>query len=182
MRVGAPPHPSAAGPPMFENAREYLARVVPWPQPGEPGFVNLHWTFPPTTPRPDGKPAWTGRAVTSVAEAAKALEFALKQGSNTLDVYACMSQQLQADPKVTKGARPFKYNAPIRLQSNASLLKSFFIDVDYGKQKKDPATGLMVPDGYQTAEEAIVETMKFVTTVGLPKPTMVVSSGGGFRG
>lgn len=171
-----------ADPPiMFENAREYLARVVPWPQPGEPGFVNLHWTFPPTVPRPDGKAAWTGRAVSSVGEASKALEFALKQGSNTLDVYACMSQQLQADPKVSKGARPFKYNAPIRLATNANLLKSFFIDVDYGKSKKDPQTGQMVPDGYQTAEEAIIETMKFITAAGLPKPTMVVNSGGGFH-
>ncbi len=163
---------------MFENAREYLARVVPWPQPGEPGFVNLHWTFPPTTPRPDGKPAWTGRAVTSAAEAAKTLEFALKSGSNTLDVYACMSTQLNAEPKVSKGKRPFSYNAPIRLATNAIALKSFFIDIDYGKLTKD---GQPDPASYATAEEAIVELMKFVGTVGLPKPTMVVSTGGGFH-
>ena len=157
---------------MFENAREYLARVVPWPQPGEPGFVNLHWTFPPTTPRPDGKPAWTGRAVTSVGEAAKALEFALRQGSNTLDVYACMSTQINADAKVTKGKRPFAYNAPIRLASNAGSLKSFFLDVDFGKTNGS---------SYATAEQALVETLKFVSAVGLPKPTMVVNSGGGFH-
>lgn len=166
---------------MFENAREYLARVVPWPQPGEPGFVNLHWTFPPTTPRPDGKPAWTGRAVRDVGEAARTLEFALKSGSNTLDVYACMSSQLEAKAQTTKGKRPFSYNAPIRLASNAITLKSFFIDVDFGKMKKDPKTGQMVPDGYQTAEEAIAEAMKFIAVVGLPKPTMVVHSGGGFH-
>jgi len=165
----------------FENAREYLARVVPWPQPGEPGFVNLHWTFPPTTARPDGKAAWTGRAVRDASEAARTLEFALKPGSNTLDVYACMSSQLEAVPKVTKGARPFSYNAPLRLATNAISLKSFFIDVDFGKTKKDPASGLMVPDGYQTAEEAIVAMMAFVSKVGLPKPTMVVNSGGGFH-
>ena len=157
---------------MFENAREYLARVVPWPQPGEPGFVNLHWTFPPTTPRADGKPAWTGRAVTSAAEAAKTLEFALKAGSNTLDVYACMSTQLNAEAKVTKGKRPFSYNAPVRLATNAIALKSFFIDIDYGK---------VDGSSYATAEEAIVELMKFIGTVGLPKPTMIVSTGGGFH-
>jgi hypothetical protein len=169
---------------MFESAKEYLARVVPWPQPGEPGFVNLHWTFPPTTPRPDGKAAWTGRAVTSVGDAAKALEFALKAGSNTLDVYACMSSQLNADSKTTKGKRPFTYNAPIRLASNALLLKSFFIDIDYGKPPKlDPVTNQLVPNpnGYDTAEEAIVNLMSFISKVGLPKPTMIVSSGGGFH-
>jgi len=157
---------------MFENAKEYLARVVPWPLPGEPGFVNLHWTFPPTTPRPDGKPAWTGRAVTSAGEAAKALEFALKSGSNTLDVYACMSSQLAAQEKTAKGKRPFTYHAPIRLASNAMMLKSFFIDVDFGK-----AGG----NSYATAEEALVNLMAFIANVGLPKPTMIVHSGGGFH-
>jgi hypothetical protein len=155
---------------MFENAREYLARVVPWPQPGEPGFVNLHWTFPPTNPRPDGKPAWTGRAVTSAGEAGKALEFALKSGSNTLDVYACMSTQLAAEPKTTKGARPFTYHAPIRLATNAIALKSFFIDLDWGK-----------PGGYATDVDAVTALEKFRVAVGLPKPTMVVHSGGGLH-
>ena len=162
----------------FENAREYLARVVPWPQPGEPGFVNLHWTFPPTSPRPDGKPAWTGRAVKDAGEAARTLEFALKQGSNTLDVYACMSTQLEAKAQTTKGAKKFSYNAPIRLATNAIKLKSFFIDVDFGKTLKD---GSPDPKSYTTAEDAIAHTMQFIANVGLPKPTMVVHSGGGFH-
>lgn len=163
---------------MFENAREYLARVVPWPEPGQPGFVNIHWTFPPTNPRPDGKGAWTGRAVQSAGEAGKALEFALRSGSNTLDVYACMSTQLAADAKVTKGKFPRAYNAPIRLATNAIALKSFFIDVDYGKVLKD---GSPDPKSYVTAEEAVTAALAFIAKVGLPKPTMVVSSGGGFH-
>jgi len=166
----------------FDQAREYLARVVPWPQPGEPGFVNLHWTFPPTNPRPDGKPAWTGRAVKDAAEAARVLEFALKSGSNTLDVYACMSSQLEAKAQTTKGKKPFSYNAPIRLATNAISLKSFFIDVDFGKPDKvDPVTGAKTKISYATAEEAITEVMLFISKVGLPKPTMVVHSGGGFH-
>lgn len=171
---------------MFENAREYLARVIPWPQPGEPGFVNLHWTFPPTTPRPDGKAAWTGRAVKDVGEAARTLEFALKAGSNTLDVYACMSSQLEAEAKAgkSKNGKAWTYNKPIRLATNALMLKSFFLDVDFGKPDKvDPVTGAVVknPSGYDTAEEAVVNTMAFASKVGLPKPTMVVHSGGGFH-
>lgn len=157
---------------MFENAKIYLARVLPWPEPGQPGFVNIHWTFPPTNPRPDGKPAWTGRAVQSAGEAGKTLEFALKNGSNTLDVYACMSTQLAADAKVTKGKFPRTYNAPIRLATNAIALKSFFLDVDYGK-----ANGT----SYATPDDAVKATMDFIKTVGLPKPTMIVHSGGGFH-
>ena len=157
---------------MFENAKIYLARVLPWPEPGQPGFVNIHWTFPPTNPRPDGKPAWTGRAVQSAGEAGKTLEFALKAGSNTLDVYACMSTQLAAEAKVTKGKFPRTYNAPIRLATNAIALKSFFLDVDYGKVNGS---------SYATPDDAVKATMDFIKTVGLPKPTMIVHSGGGFH-
>lgn len=167
---------------MFENAKIYLARVLPWPEPGQPGFVNIHWTFPPTNPRPDGKPAWTGRAVQSAGEAGKTLEFALKAGSNTLDVYACMSTQLAAEAKVTKGKFPRTYNAPIRLATNAIALKSFFIDVDYGKPDKvDPTTGVVTKLSYATPDDAVKATMDFIKTVGLPKPTMIVHSGGGFH-
>lgn len=157
---------------MFENAKIYLARVLPWPEPGQPGFVNIHWTFPPTNPRPDGKPAWTGRAVQSAGEAGKTLEFALKAGSNTLDVYACMSTQLAAEAKVTKGKFPRTYNAPIRRATNAIALKSFFLDVDYGK---------VDGSSYATPDDAVKATMDFIKTVGLPKPTMIVHSGGGFH-
>jgi len=169
---------------MFDDAKEYLARVVPWPNPGEQGFVNIHWTFPPTTPRGDGKPAWTGRAVTSVAEAARNLEFALKAGSSTLDVYACMSLQSAASSKLSKGKNPRPYNTPIRLATNALYLKSFFVDIDYGKRLKDKATGADKgpdPASYVTAEEAIAELQRFIAEASLPKPTMIVASGGGFH-
>lgn len=169
---------------MFENAKEYLARVVPWPNPGEEGFVNLHWTFPPTRPRPDGKPAWTGRAITSVTEAARTLEFALKAGGNTLDVYACMSMQHTASQKLSRGTPPRPYNVPIRLATNALFLKSFFVDIDYGKRLKDKLTGADAgpdPASYATAEEAITELQRFIRESSLPKPTMIVGSGGGFH-
>lgn len=159
---------------MLDQAREYLARVIPWPQAGEQGFVNIHWTFPPKKPRPDGKPAWHGRACVTMQEAVSALNLALKAGSDTLDIYACMSKQSSCEPKVS--GKGFKYSKPLRLAANAIALKSFFIDVDYGKLDKDGK-----PVGYQTPEEAVIETMKFVKAVDLPKPTMVVNSGGGFH-
>ena len=116
--------------------RAWAPRVVPWPQAGEQGFVNIHWTFPPKKPRADGKPAWAGRAVTTMQEAVSALNMAMKAGSDTLDIYACMSKQSVSEGKVS--GKGFKYAKPVRLAANAVSLKSFFIDVDYGKI--DPKT------------------------------------------
>ena len=49
MRARAPPEGvlSAAGAPAPEkDVADFLSRVVPWPQPDAPGFINVHWTFP----------------------------------------------------------------------------------------------------------------------------------------
>jgi hypothetical protein len=151
----------------LDQAREYLARVIPWPQPGEHGFVNIHWTFPPPNPRPDGKPAWAGRAVTSMADATKALEFSLRDGSNTQDIYACMSQQAVAEAKT--GSKGYKYNKPVRLAANAINLKSFFLDIDL-----KPG-----PKGYSSWDELVSALADFIHKTGMPKPTMMVHSGGG---
>lgn len=153
---------------MLDQAREYLARVIPWPQAGEQGFVNIHWTFPPKEPRPDGKPAWSGRAVRTMQEAVSALSYALKSGSNTLDIYACMSMQHTATPKVT-GKTSWQYNAPVRLAQNAMGLKSFFLDIDIKEGAK----------GYSTLEELAGALATFLHETKLPRPTMIVSSGGG---
>lgn len=165
---------------MLDQAREYLARVLPWPQPGEDGFVNIHWTFPPKNPRPDGKPSWAGRAVRTMDEAVSALKFALKDGSSTLDIYACMSSQTMAEARTTKG-RGFKYNAPVRLAANAIGLKSFFLDIDIKAPQIDPATGALKPiqKGYPTGDELITALAKFLHETALPRPTMLVMTGGG---
>jgi hypothetical protein len=156
---------------MFENAKEYLARVVPWPEPGETGYVNLHWTFPPPVPRADGKPAWSGQAVTSMHDAERALNFAAKPGSNTQNIYACMSLQSYAIENPPKGKRKFTTWKSVRSAENAIRLKSFFIDIDL----KDG------PKGYATPEELLVALNSFIDATGLPRPTMVVSTGGGFH-
>lgn len=164
---------------MLDQAREYLARVIPWPQAGERGFVNIHWTFPPKNPKPDGKPAWAGRAVTTMQEATNAISFALKEGSNTLDIYACMSMQSYAEPAVS--GKGFKYSKPKRLAENAIALKSFFLDIDLKAPQIDPDTGKPKPiqKGYPTWDELVTALAQFIHTTKLPKPTMMVHSGGG---
>ena len=167
---------------MLDQAREYLARVIPWPAPGESGFVNIHWTFPPTRPNAGGKAIWTGRAVTSVAEAAKALDWALKS-PDTLDVYACMSSQAQAQPKASrKAGSNFTWNAPVRLAQNALALKSFFLDIDLKPTQVDEH-GHPSPNqkGYTTIEELGLALAGFIKAMDFPKPTMLVHSGGGLH-
>src|SRR5271166_371868 len=106
------------------GAREYLAKIVPWPQNGSDGFVDLCWTVPNKN---GGKPWWTGRAVRSVDEAVRTLEWA-KKLPDTRDIYLCMSRQDKAIEKVSQ--KGHKYLIPARCQENAVDLKSLFIDVD----------------------------------------------------
>lgn len=141
-------------------AREFLARVVSWPlEPGDP-WVNLHWKFQGDQP----KPGWTGRAVRSVANAAKALEFADK-GASTRDIYFCVSSQSEAVEKTSKAG--FKYYTPLRLAENAVALKGFVMDLD-------------VKEGaYASQRDAIAALGVLLAATGLPRPTMLVGSGSG---
>ena len=122
---------------MLEQAREYLARVVAWPAPGEHGFVNIHWTFKPSDGKlkADGKFPWSGRAVKTLDEAMNALSYALKN-AGTMDIYACMSSQSVAEQK--QGKNNWTYWKAVRSSANAIALKSFFLDIDVKPPQYDP--------------------------------------------
>ena len=155
--------PTAAADP-FAQARQYLARVLPWPNAGEtPAYVNIHWTFQGEN---FDKPAWTGRAVSSVNEAINAIQFALK-GANTRDIYVCLSTQRESEERTS--ANGFKYRVPIRSQQNAVALRSLFLDID------------CKGEGYANLNEAVVALAGFLKATGLPKPSIMVASGGGLH-
>ena len=151
----------------FDHAREYLARVVPWPLEGDaPAYINVHWTF--VSEKYD-RPGWGGRACKSLNEAIKAVEFALK-GEDTRDIYACLSSQAQAQERVSK-LKGWTFYTPIRSQSNAVALKALFLDIDC----KDG------PNGYPDQKAAVAALSEFLTASGMPRPTMHVASGGGLH-
>ena len=153
----------------LEHAQEYLAKVLPWPQEGEPpAYVNIHWTLTKLNPK-TGKPIWTGRACRSVAEAANTVAWALKS-ADTKDIYVCMSTQHDALEKTS--ARGNKYLAPIRAQENVVALKSLFLDLDAKGEDKN---------SYASIPEAATALAKFLKDVGLPKPSVIVTSGGGLH-
>jgi hypothetical protein len=160
------------------NVREFLARVLPWPQEGEPAtFVNVHYGVPikdKATGLPEmrnGKPlvVFPGRACRSVDEAARTIEWA-----NTLntDIYICMSAQDRAEEKVSAKGRP--YLKAMRQMDYAARLKSLYVDVDV--KPEDPK------HGYADQQEAFAEFGRILRELSLPRPSVVVRSGsGGFH-
>jgi hypothetical protein len=148
----------------LEQAREYLARTVPWPQDGEEPFhVGIHYTV---KPQDRDKPYWTGRAVKSVDDAVRALKW-ITSLPDTRDVYVCMSGLSQTTEKVS--AKGHKYLVPVRGQQTAVKLKSLFLDID------------VKGNGYPDLTQAVTALADFLMGTGLPKPTMIVSSGGGMH-
>ncbi len=151
------------------HAQEYFAKVLPWPQEGEPpAYVNIHWMLDKLNER-TGKPIWTGRAVRTVQEAVRTVEWA-KSLADTKDIYVCMSTQREALPKKSRTGR--EYLAPIRAQNNAVALKSLFIDLDAKGEDKN---------SYASVGEAAAALTEFITKMDLPKPSAIVTSGGGLH-
>ena len=152
----------------MQHAQEYLAKVLPWPQDNDPpAYVNLHWSTDKVGN--NGKPLWSGRAVKSVREAVSTVKWALSL-LDVKDIYVCMSSQQEALPKISKAGNP--YILPIRSQANAVAFKSLFMDLDAkGKSK----------DSYDTLEEALAAFTNFIGVVGLPRPNVIVKTGGGFH-
>jgi hypothetical protein len=85
----------------LEQAQQYLAKVLPWPQEGDalPSYVNIHWSL--NKMNQNGKPIWTGGATRSVQEAINTVSWALKN-PDTSDIYVCMSSHALALEEVSK--------------------------------------------------------------------------------
>jgi hypothetical protein len=163
--------------PSFDQARQFLARALPWPQDGgPPAYVNIHWTFTPRdgNVRKDksGKAIlpWSGQAVRSLDEAIKAIEYATKAGGNTKDIYVCLSTQSAAEERTWPNGG--KYYKPIRNQQNVVRLKSLFLDIDAKGTDNN---------SYADLVEAVKALTKFIADSGMPKPSIIVRSGGGLH-
>ena len=156
---------------MYEQAREFLATVLPWPENGE-AFVAVMNSFVPPDydpgPDPDNpkKLPVGGRACRSINEAIDYIDW-LKKKSNTRDIWVTMSTQRKGIE--TKGKNGYTYYKAIRNAENAVALKSLFIDID------------VKPNAYQTFDDALKALANFLKATGLPKPTTAVQSGAGIH-
>ena len=75
---------------MTPDSSEFLSRVAPWPEPGTPGFINIHYTFPT-------HPGMGGRAFTDLSDALSFIEWAKGRPDFIKDLYFCLSLQEKAD-------------------------------------------------------------------------------------
>ncbi len=148
----------------LNQAREYLARVLPWPQDGEAlAYINIHWTVKAAG---HDKFSWRGKPCQSMNEAINQLDWLLKQ-PDVMGIYACMSSQREAAEKVSGNGKKFKI--AIRSQENAVGLKSLFLDIDAKGHDKD---------SYNDLAEAVTALGSFLRATALPTP-MTVRSGNG---
>lgn len=148
----------------MEQLKTFLARTLPWPEEGE-HYVNVHWLQWSDNAQ---RSFWSGRAVRSVDEAARTIRWA--QGlPDTRDIYICMSAQKEAEPKVS--GKGHHYFLPIRNKQNAIALKDLYLDIDVKGGDK----------GYDDLRAAGAALAEFVQAIDIPRPTMLIGSGGGMH-
>ena len=161
MNAHTNPPPTAP----FDQARSYLAKVIAWPVSGE-AHVNIHWSeAKPGTDRP----IWSGRACSTPDDAIRTLTW-IRALPGKREIYVCLSSQRLAEDKTSRNGH--KYRAAIRNQHNVVALKSIFLDIDVKGMGKD---------SYANLGEAADALAKFVRDSSIPKPTVIVRSGGGLH-
>lgn len=140
----------------------FLSRVLPWSDPDEPQtYVGIHWKQ-----QGQYKEFWTGRAVRNVDEAIRTIGWA-ETLPDTRDIYIAMGSQREAEQATSKSGR--LYLKPIRNQNNVAALKDLYLDIDIKGGDK----------GYDDLKSAVAALGEFIRTVDMPRPTMLVGSGGG---
>ncbi len=159
---------------MPEHARQFLSSVLPPPPPGQPSYINIHWSKPASNE--DGTPKlrengervkwWDGRACETVEDAIKTVAWVNAHGDK--DVYVCMSRQSKMELKTS--AKGNQYKKALRLAEDVAAISSLFIDID------------VKPDAYPDTKTALDALKGFIDAHSLPLPSALVASGsGGFH-
>ena len=134
-----------------------MVRVLPWPAPGEQGYINAHYRGP----------NFRGMGGRAFKDLDFFMDYAIVWGNSNpsyvTDMYFCLSQQAETDG-VTNNGRV----KAARSAKDATLLKAIWADVDGYKDYPDKMTALKAIN-------------KFVKDAALPSPTALVDSGGGWH-
>ena len=147
----------------YGTTRQYLAKVLPWPQDGDPpAWIGITYKSKGS----DGKWFWATRGVKSVKDAVATINWALGLKDIT-DIYVCMGSLRTGEEVTTK--KGFKYVKATRNQQEVVGLKSLYIDLD--------AKG--APDSYDTIEDAVGALFGFLKAIRFPAPSVMVRTGGG---
>ena len=148
---------------MSDNAEkgvaDFLSRVVPWPQPGAPGFINVHWTSP-------SHKGMGGKPFTELADALSFIEWAKSHPAVIKDLYFCLSLQAKTGP--TRNGKP----TALRKRDNAVALKAIWLDIDCNKEP---------PKGYRCKEDGLKALREFCDATRTRYPTAIINSGNGLH-
>lgn len=136
---------------------EFMERVVAWPGPDGPGYVNAHWQAP------EGKGGgMRGRPFKELHEFMDFVQYAAAKPGTYKEIFYCLSTQKE------RGRQIHNRWTAHRHASKALLLKAIWIDVDVGKEKD-----------YPTLTDALTAVTVFLKDASLPAPSAIVLSGGG---
>jgi hypothetical protein len=156
----------------------FLHEVVVWPgSPQAPGWINLHCGLKNNDPAKNGGKDWViGWPYKTVDDFLNRASW-LETTDNMRNVWFCMSQQSDT-AKNARGNIKAK-----RLAANATYLKAIWVDVDIKAKPVDwEQTNPGRPwDHYETLDEAWAALTVFGKTIGMPRPSTKIDSGGGLH-
>jgi hypothetical protein len=155
-------HPVSGHANPSDEITSFMARVVPWPSPDRPGFINLHWF----KPGEGGKKYFNGRPFTELPAFLGMARWGTTRPSAMTDIYFCLSRQSSVGDVGKSG----KHRA-LRNVQNAVALKAIWFDID--------AKG--GPNSYATKAEAIDAFEVWREKAKIIAPSAIVGSGGGFH-
>ena len=136
-----------------------MARVVPWPSPGEPGYINLHYTVP-------NRDGMRGRPYTDLKSFLGFARVGCDQAKH-YEGYLLLPDAAVGSNDWGKTGKP----KAVRSAKNATHAKALWIDADV---KSDE------PDKSYTSTAALDTAFeKFLVDASLPSPSALVMSGSG---
>ncbi len=151
----------------IDGARDFLSRVLDWPAADQPGYCNLHFTTSKINPKTN-KPYWGGYPYRTLGDMVKGLAGAMRR-DDVREIYYCLSVQSDLEEKVTPAGK--KFSVALRNARNAVNIKVFAMDIDFKGGDY----------GYVDEKEATANLIRFLGETKLPRPTIVVGSGGGLH-
>jgi hypothetical protein len=157
----------------MSDARKFLESVLVWPgDANAPGWINVHVNSKNDNPSDtskknnEGKPWTPGWPFKTVDDALSRINWT-ESTDRFFNAWVCMSQQSEC----TKSQKTGKPKA-LRKALNATYFKAIWVDVDVKANS---------PKHYASHGDAWAAVAAFYKKVGLPKPSIIVDSGGGLH-
>ncbi|MGY3578919.1 AAA family ATPase [Bradyrhizobium sp. USDA 4504] len=160
--------------PPIDLGRQFLERVVVWPGPQGPGWINLHTHLKNDDPSKNGGKDWVVGWPFKTLDDFVSRAIWIEGVPQFYDVWYCTSQQ-NAMAQNQRGSLK-----AVRKAGNATSLKAVWIDCDVKVKPADHPAGEPWTH-YETADVALKAILAFARKVGLPEPSAIVDSGGGFH-